>query len=224
MKKIVTDRDLEALARDGVVEISGDMILTPSARDLAVNKGIRLEYASERKEKPSSSPSTEDDLEAAIREIVAAELGESGADIRSAITSEVRAQLTQSPVSSTQATEKNTGLPPSVEQAVTTVLSAAHTSSENARAVVTIAGENHSGVVASVSAVISDMDYNIVDISQTVIGMYFTMILVVDIQDLEARGLSFHAFREAVQEAARAAGVAANVMHENILQTMHRVI
>ena len=44
MKRIITDRDLESLAVDGVVHISRDMILTPFAKDFAVNNAIRLEY------------------------------------------------------------------------------------------------------------------------------------------------------------------------------------
>ena len=44
MKRIVTDRDLEALAKDGVFHVTSNMILTPFARDFAVQNGIRLEH------------------------------------------------------------------------------------------------------------------------------------------------------------------------------------
>jgi len=47
---------------------------------------------------------------------------------------------------------------------------------------------------------------------------------VVDITELEESGTGFSVFREAVQAAAKQVGVAANVMHENILRTMHRVV
>lgn len=48
------------------------------------------------------------------------------------------------------------------------------------KAIITVTGKDHKGIVASVSTKLSDLDVNIVDISQTLMEEYFTMILLVD--------------------------------------------
>ena len=217
MKRIVTDKELESKSENGVFRVERDMILTPSARDFALKKGIRLEYPSEHSGTGVPSPD-EDALTAAIREIVAAELGHLDGELETVISQEVHNHLGTQPSTESPMSD-------SVAEAVTSVLSAKHrTAEKKAQAVITVAGENNPGIVAEVSRVLGEMGTNIVDISQTVVGRYFTMILVVDIQHLEASGTGFSSFRETVQRAARDAGVAANVMHENILTTMHRVV
>jgi ACT domain-containing protein len=216
LKRIVTDKELEANAKEGVFRVTKDMILTPFARDFAMQNGIRLEYSSDASTSAQSNHGTpEDQLSAAIREIVEAELGHNEVALEAAIAQEVRAQLTDAPPENQD----------SVSSAVSAVLTEKHrVEGSTAQAVITIAGENHAGIVAKVSEAIGEMGANIVDISQTVVGDYFTMILVVDITDLEESGTGFSVFREAVQVAAKQVGVAANVMHENILRTMHRVV
>ena len=212
MKRIVTERELETNAQNGVFRVTKDMILTPFARDFAVERGIELQYGSESQD--SAVTSVDDDaLTAAILEIVEAELGDMSSVLESA------AQENSAPAYVPADGQD------SITQAVTAVLSEKHrTDEQSSQAVITVAGENHSGIVAQVSQVIGDMGANIIDVSQTVVGNYFTMILVVDIGELERSGTGFSAFRESVQTAAKRAGVAANVMHENILKTMHRVV
>ena len=210
MKRIVTEKELETHAQNGVFRVTKDMIVTPFARDFAIERGIRLEYPSEANE---SAPATIDDdaLTAAILEIVEAELGDMGS-----MSSNAPQSASPAPIPRDD---------DSISRAVSAVLSEKHRSDEHStQAVVTVAGENHAGIIARISQVIGDMGTNIVDISQTVVGDYFTMILIVDIGDLERSGTGFATFREAVQIAAKQAGVAANVMHENILKTMHRVV
>lgn len=43
-------------------------------------------------------------------------------------------------------------------------------------AIVTVTGLDHTGIVAAVSARLSELEINIVNISQTIMGDYFTMI------------------------------------------------
>ena len=98
MKRIVTDKELEANAKQGVFRVTKDMILTPFARDFAMENGIRLEYPSDASSSAQPNHGTsEDQLSAAIREIVEAELGHNEAALEAAIAQEVRAQLTDAP-------------------------------------------------------------------------------------------------------------------------------
>lgn len=88
------------------------------------------------------------------------------------------------------------------------------------RAVVTTTGRNAKGVVARVAAVVADPGGDIQDISQTIIGDFFTMIMVVDITDL---AVPFAEFRERVLAAASELGIQAMVMHEEVMLSLQRV-
>jgi ACT domain-containing protein len=91
------------------------------------------------------------------------------------------------------------------------------------RAVITTTGNNDQGIAARVTSVISEAGGDIVDISQTLVGDYFTMILVVDLSKMAASGMTFHAFRQKLEEASALIGISITVMHEDILNAMHRI-
>lgn len=44
-------------------------------------------------------------------------------------------------------------------------------------AIVTVTGLDHKGIIAAVSGALARLDVNIVDVSQTIMGEFFTMIL-----------------------------------------------
>ena len=54
------------------------------------------------------------------------------------------------------------------------------------RAVVTVTGKDKKGIIAKVSAFLSERGANIEDISQTIMGEYFAMIMIVDISTIQA--------------------------------------
>ena len=49
------------------------------------------------------------------------------------------------------------------------------------RAVVTVVGKDKTGIIAKVSTFLAEKGVNILDISQTILQDYFTMIMLVDI-------------------------------------------
>lgn len=51
------------------------------------------------------------------------------------------------------------------------------------RAVVTVTGKDRKGIIAKISAFLSEKNANIEDISQTILGEYFAMIMIVDISN-----------------------------------------
>ena len=57
---------------------------------------------------------------------------------------------------------------------------AAAESRRGGRAVVTTTGKNQRGIVARIAQAIADAGGDIVDISQTLVSDYFTMIIIVD--------------------------------------------
>jgi ACT domain-containing protein len=88
------------------------------------------------------------------------------------------------------------------------------------RAVVTTTGKNARGVVAKIAQAIADAGGDILDISQTLISDYFTMIIVVDTSALE---VTFAEFKAGLVRTVSALGAECLVMHEDIVNALQRV-
>ena len=88
------------------------------------------------------------------------------------------------------------------------------------RAIVTIIGSDRVGIIAGIANVLSDANVNILDISQSVIREYFTMIMMVDIS---AASISFEAVRQALDDKGQQLGVKVEIQREEIFQAMHRI-
>jgi ACT domain-containing protein len=88
------------------------------------------------------------------------------------------------------------------------------------RAVVTTTGKNARGVVAKIAQAIADAGGDILDISQTLVSDYFTMIIVVDTSALE---VTFAEFKARLVRAVSALGAECLVMHEDIVNALQRV-
>lgn len=50
-------------------------------------------------------------------------------------------------------------------------------------AIITVTGEDHTGIIAAVTATLAQQDVNIVDVSQTLMDKWFTMILRVEFDE-----------------------------------------
>ena len=88
------------------------------------------------------------------------------------------------------------------------------------RAVVTTTGKNQRGIVAKIAQAIADAGGDIVDISQTLVSDYFTMIIIVDIGSLS---VSFAEFKAKLERTVATAGAECLVMHEDIVNALQRV-
>ena len=88
------------------------------------------------------------------------------------------------------------------------------------KAVITVTGKDSVGIIAKVATECAKYDANIVDISQSVLGEYFAMIMLADIDDLK---LTFSEFVDMMNELGRQRGLSINVMHEDIFNTMHHI-
>lgn len=91
---------------------------------------------------------------------------------------------------------------------------------KRSRAVMTTTGRNSKGIVARVTAHIAELGGDILDISQTLVGDFFTMIIVIDVASLS---VPFERFQEELQEAARELGCQVMLMHEQVMSSLHRV-
>lgn len=50
------------------------------------------------------------------------------------------------------------------------------------KAIVTVIGKDRVGIIAKVSQKLADLDINILDVSQTILDGYFTMMLICDVE------------------------------------------
>jgi ACT domain-containing protein len=88
------------------------------------------------------------------------------------------------------------------------------------RAVVTTTGKNQRGIVAHIAQAIAEAGGDILDISQTLVSDYFTMIIIVD---TAALAVSFAEFKRRVEQAVAAHGAQCLVMHEAIVNALQRI-
>ena len=88
------------------------------------------------------------------------------------------------------------------------------------KAVITVTGRDSVGIIARVSALCTQHNANIVEITQSVLSEYFAMIMVVEIDKLS---IPFADFAELLAEMGRASALDIRAMHEDIFNTMHHV-
>lgn len=102
-------------------------------------------------------------------------------------------------------------------------LARSQNASEGSRVVVTAHGRNRSGIVAALASAIDQFDGDIRDLSQTIVGDYFTMLFVVDLAQATPEGARFAQLRHRLKEVGDDMGVHVVVMHDDILTAMHSI-
>jgi ACT domain-containing protein len=88
------------------------------------------------------------------------------------------------------------------------------------RIIVTVIGQDQVGIIASVATILADARANIVDISQTLMGSMFTMVMMVDIQDIT---LSFDELKHRLNARGEEMSLRIDAQREDVFKFMHRV-
>lgn len=91
---------------------------------------------------------------------------------------------------------------------------------ESNRAIITVLGRDQIGIIAWVSGRLAEYGVNILDISQTIVEEYFTMIMVTD---LNPANLELVALSRMLEDEGRDKGLQVKVQHEDIFAFMHRI-
>lgn len=91
---------------------------------------------------------------------------------------------------------------------------------ESKRVVITVIGVDRVGIVAAISAVLAETGVNIVDISQTLMGDIFSMVMMVDIAHAT---VEFKELQERLKQTGDRLGIEVKAQHEQIFRYMHRV-
>ena len=88
------------------------------------------------------------------------------------------------------------------------------------QAIITVIGTDKMGIIAKVSNVLADNDVNILDISQTILGQYFTMMMLVDLSD---SALPLDELKLSLNKIAEELELSIKLQHEDIFRSMHRI-
>ncbi|MBQ6613754.1 MAG: ACT domain-containing protein [Clostridia bacterium] len=88
------------------------------------------------------------------------------------------------------------------------------------KAVITVIGKDQVGIIASVSAKCAEFGANITDITQSVLGEYFAMIMIAEIGGLAS---DFAAFSDALALLGKDKGLDVRCMHQDIFDAMHKI-
>ena len=88
------------------------------------------------------------------------------------------------------------------------------------RAIVTIIGSDRVGIIAGIANVIADANVNILDISQSVIREFFTMIMMVDLGEAS---ITFEELSDRLARKGQELGVRVEIQREEIFKAMHRI-
>ena len=88
------------------------------------------------------------------------------------------------------------------------------------KAVITVTGKDTVGIIAEVATHCAKYDANILDITQSVLGEYFAMIMLADISKLN---IEFSSFVDILSSLGKEKNLVIHTMHEDIFNTMHHI-
>ena len=88
------------------------------------------------------------------------------------------------------------------------------------KAVVTVSGSDRRGIIAKVSGYLFEHNVNIEDISQTVLGEQFAMIMKVDTSESKD---DFSLLSDGLEKMGRAIGMNVRIQHADIFDAMHNI-
>ena len=211
--KLVSHAEVQAAGPGGTLHLDPDAVLTPLAEDEARRLGVSLHRA--------GSPVVPASLVRQVTRQVVSRLGDASPEVLEAVIGEVIGALGQQQPA---ATVEKAGQEPGESMGLGIDFCQLCLESERARtrrrAVLTTTGRNQKGIVAKVTSRIFEQSGDILDISQTLVGDYFTMIIVVDTGTL---GVSFGEFKASLEETVRELGLQSMMMHEDVVSALHRI-
>ncbi len=93
-------------------------------------------------------------------------------------------------------------------------------SEESSRIIITVLGHDRVGIIAGIATILAEAGINILDISQTILQGFFTMVMVAD---MSGSSLDIARLREMLNDKGREMELQITVQHEDIFNFMHRI-
>jgi ACT domain-containing protein len=87
------------------------------------------------------------------------------------------------------------------------------------RAVVTVVGKDQVGIISKVTTVLAEHKMNIHDISQTILQDYFTMMMIVEMENKDL----LEDLLEAFEQVEKDMNLTISIQLEDVFQAMHRI-
>ena len=88
------------------------------------------------------------------------------------------------------------------------------------KAIVTVVGKDRIGIIASVCTLLANYQVNILDISQTVMQGYFTMMMATEVSECT---LPLAELCTEMDRVGKEMGLSIRVQREDIFEAMHRI-
>ncbi len=88
------------------------------------------------------------------------------------------------------------------------------------KAIVTVVGQDRVGIIAGVCTALAEFHVNVLDISQTVMQGYFTMMMATEVSECNVPLAELATRMEAI---GKDMGLSIRVQREDIFQAMHRI-
>jgi ACT domain-containing protein len=88
------------------------------------------------------------------------------------------------------------------------------------KAIVTVIGKDKVGIISTVSNIMASNGINIMDLSQTVMQDYFTMIMLVDLTGCD---MPFADVSTLLKKSGEDIGLDIRIQREDIFEAMHRI-
>ena len=88
------------------------------------------------------------------------------------------------------------------------------------KAIVTVVGQDRVGIIAAVCAKLAEYNVNVLDISQTVMQGYFTMMMATEVS---ACNIPLAELGRRMEEVGMQMDLSIRVQREDIFQAMHRI-
>lgn len=88
------------------------------------------------------------------------------------------------------------------------------------KAFVTVIGKDKVGIIHDITSVFKETDINVLDVNQTLLGGFFTMIMLVD---LDKMNVDFKELKQRLEAVGQQLGVSVRIQRENIFNFMHKI-
>ncbi len=88
------------------------------------------------------------------------------------------------------------------------------------KAIVTVVGHDRVGIIARVSTLLAQHGVNILDISQTVMSEFFTMVMLTDVTGCR---VEFQTLREELGALGKELELSIRIQHQEIFDAMHAI-
>ncbi|SDW33794.1 ACT domain-containing protein [Lachnospiraceae bacterium KHCPX20] len=88
------------------------------------------------------------------------------------------------------------------------------------RTIISVVGKDTVGIIAKVCTYLSERGVNVLDISQTIVSGFFTMMMIVDTENADQ---SFDEIQKGLSVLGEEIGVEIKAQKEEIFEMMHRI-